>query len=90
VSWVQVPSGDPKKGIIVMFNKIIIVYWRSHYTDKLNLKHGEEIDYSIEKLNEIINKVLSSDLNIMTQTQTTNCGMKILYIWIDNGRFRQM
>jgi len=65
--------------------KIIVAYWHGTMFKAVGIEHLQEYDYSDEKRDEIIDLALGNNLHIMMHKSKYN----ELYIWIDNGRFRQ-
>jgi len=65
--------------------RITVAYWHSKVA--LPGIDGNDFEYSDEKRNQIIDVCLENDYNVMLQKIKDK---KILIIWIDQGRFRQM
>ena len=70
----------------MMTKKICVFYWTPHLQDEIGIKHNTVIDYSKEKRDEIIEKVLDNNYQVMLSKPHKE---DILVIQIDNRRFRQ-
>lgn len=68
--------------------KIIVAYYASTKLPDLPYKHNDEFPFSKRKRNQIIDKIMDSDYNVMLQRVTTNEGHSLI-IWIDKYRFQQ-
>jgi hypothetical protein len=65
---------------------ITIGYWHLHKYPELKYSHMEEMPYSIEVLNEIIQHVLSNNYSVMVRPFNIDNEM---IVWIDKHRFGQ-
>ena len=65
--------------------KIYVHYWYIKIPD-VDIEHGAEYDYTLEKQNEITDMVLSKGYQVMMLVEKKSGD---LWIWIDNGIFRQ-
>lgn len=73
---------EKKMGIAI--EKIIVADWKGYEDTRIGIKHLTEFDYSKEKRNESIDKILNAGLNLMVQQSKNN-----IIIWITDGRFTQ-
>lgn len=65
--------------------KITLAYFYGNHEDKIGIPHNTTFPYSKKKRNEIIDKVLDNNLNVMLKHGAND----VLIIWVDNGRFNQ-
>ena len=64
---------------------ITVIYWHSPSLEKdVGIQNKTEYEYSIEKRNEIIDRILNVGLNVMILQNK-----EYMTIAIDNGRFMQ-
>lgn len=66
--------------------KIVIGYWHLQKYHDLPYLHLEEVPYSEEKRNEIINTILNTGYSVMIRPFNLDNEM---IIWIDKNRFGQ-
>jgi len=64
--------------------QIQVEYWMGSMFESIGIQPHTKFDYSLEKRNEIISKVLDNNLQVMLFQSDDN-----LIIFIDNGKFRQ-
>jgi len=72
--------------------KIIIYYWYGSKTKDFNLnyEHNQEIPYSVDKRNEIIDEILNKGYNLMIRSHNTkNIPSDNLIIYISQYNFGQ-
>ena len=72
--------------------KIIIYYWIGNKTKDfdLNYEHNQEIPYSVEKRNEIIDEILNKGYNLMIRSHnTSDVSPENLIIYISRYSFGQ-
>lgn len=63
--------------------KIRIAYWKSKLSG-LDYEHNQTFDYSVDKLNEIIQNVLDKKYSLMLRPSEEG-----ILIWLDKYRFGQ-
>jgi hypothetical protein len=73
--------------------KIIIYYWNCKTKDfNLNYEHNQEIPYSVDKRNEIIDEILNKGYNLMIRSHGCppfNISSDNLVIYISQYSFGQ-
>ena len=52
--------------------KIIIYYWYGKKIKDFDYEHNQEIPYSVEKRNEIIDEILNKGYNLMIRSHNTS------------------
>lgn len=67
--------------------KIIIYYWKERDLIPYS-QHGQEFDYSFEKLNEIIQMIIERGLSVMVKPNMGE-NKDILIIYISKYNFHQ-
>lgn len=70
-----------------MNNKYITIgFWHLRELPGIQYTHLQQVPYSVETMNEIINNVISNNCSVMIRPFNMDNEM---VIWIDNGRFGQ-
>ncbi len=64
--------------------QILVEYWMGSMIESIGIQPHTRFTYSEEKRNEIINKILNNNLQVMIYQNDDK-----LVIFIDNGKFRQ-